>query len=183
MPFLRYRLSTGDSGATIFTRVRNVQLAGSSGPIAKHVKSVADPSKANCEWHLSAQKILTLIGIDPAKNAILIDITPRDKQCVSMMRLEDIWGYSYAGWTPLLLQLQTLYVSFESERPDSNDFKKEFDDHGIENKRVYEFLYMQGGTKQGTWNWGLVGRVNGALLWPDALQYFIGLLPKEGVPR
>jgi hypothetical protein len=37
---------------------------------------------------------------------------------------------------------------------------------------TYEFLYVNGGAKGGTWTWGLVGRVNGALLWPDALRFY-----------
>jgi hypothetical protein len=34
----------------------------------------------------------------------------------------------------------------------------------------------QGGTKGGTWKWERVGLVNGALLWPDALDYFVKML-------
>jgi hypothetical protein len=44
-------------------------------------------------------------------------------------------------------------------------------DRDAERDQLGEFLYLQGGVKKGTWNWGMVGRVNGALLWPDAFAY------------
>jgi hypothetical protein len=43
---------------------------------------------------------------------------------------------------------------------------------------VGEFLYVQGGTTGGTWNWGPVGSVNGALVWPDAFAYLCGELTR-----
>lgn len=53
-------------------------------------------------------------------------------------------------------------------------FKKQFDDRGADGSLVGEFLHLQGGVTGGTWNWGKVGRVNGALLWNDAFTYLVG---------
>ena len=36
---------------------------------------------------------------------------------------------------------------------------------------AHEFLYLNGGTGEGTWNWGMAGSVNGALLFQDAWEY------------
>jgi hypothetical protein len=43
---------------------------------------------------------------------------------------------------------------------------------------AHEFLYLNHGAKPGDrgWNWGPVGSVNGALLFRDALDYFMSEL-------
>ena len=38
---------------------------------------------------------------------------------------------------------------------------------------IHEFLYIQVNPRTKHWTWGLVGRVNGVLLWPEVLNYFI----------
>lgn len=60
-------------------------------------------------------------------------------------------------------------------------FKERFRGPAQRGDDVYEFLYVNGGTKGGKWTWGLVGRVNGALLEIDALQYFIDGINQRSV--
>ena len=83
-------------------------------------------------------------------------------------------GYSYDGWTALALRLETLLGDDPRDNPAT--FKHGFAGPIETRDFVYEFLYLNGGTKNGNGTWGLVGRVNGALLWPDALRYFVNAI-------
>jgi hypothetical protein len=95
---------------------------------------------------------------------------------VSLFRLLDVWGYSCPLWTPLALRLQGLFVDVEHDDPAG--FKQFFSWNANKDDLVGEFLYVQGGTRGGTWNWGQVGSVNGALLWRDAFDYLSSELSK-----
>jgi len=74
------------------------------------------------------------------------------------------------------LQLDALFSDRYEE--DKDKFKASFVKEAAEQEVVGEFLYVQGGTTGGTWNWGKVGSVNGALLWPDAFAYLCGELTR-----
>jgi hypothetical protein len=105
----------------------------------------------------------------------VVDLKPRVAGNVSVFRLLDVWGYSEDQWTPLALRLQAIF----SDRDEPNPlFKNSFVDPGTDHTLVREFLYVQGGVSSGTWNWGMVGRVNGALLWPDAFDFLVTALRK-----
>jgi hypothetical protein len=122
--------------------------------------------------------ILSRLGIEqPAEHRILIDLKPSDKTNVSLYRLRDGWGYSNEGWTPLALRLESLLVDDPRDNP--TIFKQEFLGPSETRDFIYEFLYLNGGTSGGKWTWGMVGRVNGALLWPDALRYFISSINRQ----
>jgi hypothetical protein len=109
-------------------------------------------------------------------SALVIDLKPNVKRNVSLYEVLDVWGYSYHTWTPIAVCLRELYV--DDEREDASTFKDQFD-HAGTGHLVGEFLYVQGGVGGGTWNWGMVGRVNGALLWRDAFAFLSGALGKR----
>ena len=109
-----------------------------------------------------------------AKQSIVIDLKPHVAGNVSLFRLRDIWGFSFEQWTPLALRLQALFVDQAAVNPAV--FKNSFSETGTRPQHVGEFLYVQGGVTKGTWNWGMVGRVNGAILWPDAFRFLAGSL-------
>jgi hypothetical protein len=84
----------------------------------------------------------------------------------------------------ICLRLDPLFVDREEE--DSVAFKQEFEmpDKDLGGP-VHEFLYLNHpeGTSQKRWSWGPVGQVNGALLWPEALAYFMRrIVISGGVP-
>ncbi|MBM3495862.1 MAG: hypothetical protein FJX72_16290 [Armatimonadetes bacterium] len=168
MPFLVYAVTTERDGLRHRMVDGGISLAGSSGPIARLVMRSNDGRPPPFEWHLDASDILRELGFDPVGHSITIDLKPRVQNNVSLFRLTDIWGYSYAEWTPVALRLDVLFADRGESDPAA--FKQEF----VLGRRsldvVGEFLYLQGGVLEGTWNWGLVGRVNGALLWPEALH-------------
>ena len=134
----------------------------------------------NLEWHLSEPDLLSatideFLGEPALPNdyAIVIDLKPGDEERVSLYELKDIWGYSHSlDYTPIALRLETLAVDLDHPNPDA--FKQRFEANDNFRESVHEFLYLQGGAGEnsGIGNWGMAGRVNGALLWPDALKFF-----------
>jgi hypothetical protein len=170
MPFMLYDVA-GQPGQERYTFVRVVQLAGSSGPLANFSRNANPTHQVPFGWHATADDVIRLLGGSPATQAIVIDLKPRVTGNVSLYRLLCVWGFSAANWTPLGLCLRVLF----SDRPEQNPltFKNSFVDPGTDHTLVREFLYVQGGVSAGSWNWGMVGRVNGALLWPDAFDFLV----------
>lgn len=163
MPFFLYSL---DSEQEKYRQIREISLSGRQSPFPNICTELGD------RWHCTDTDILSHLGdVEPAEHRILIDLKPSDKTNVSLYRLRDVWGYSYESWTPLALRLESLLVDDPRDNP--TIFKQEFVGPKESGDFIYEFLYLNGGTKGGKWTWGMVGRVNGALLWPDALRYFI----------
>jgi hypothetical protein len=163
-----YRVA-GEPGREQYTFDRAVRLAGRSGPLAMFSRNANSGKRTPFGWHATSDDIVRLLGGTPPTQAIVIDLKPRVAGNVSLYRLLDVWGFSYAGWTPLALRLRVLFGDRQEADPPA--FKKSFVDPGIDHSMVGEFLYVQGGVSEGTWNWGLVGRVNGALLWRDAFDF------------
>lgn len=110
--------------------------------------------------------------------AILIDYDPSGKEEVVLLQVNHIYAYTYAcedtgkvWWTPIMIRMRKV---FEKSLPDGVDAKQRknlisrFDAEYQE--EVIEFLYLQGEDRG--WNWGMVGRVNAALIPPDARKFF-----------
>ncbi len=168
MPFILYDVAR-INGQEQYNYVRELKLDKGSGPIAKHVSLKNTNQKVPFEWHASAEDLIVLSGGSPMQQAIVIDLKPSVPGNVSLYHLLDVWGFSYSDWTPLALCLRPLFVDHIDPNPIK--FKRSFLYKGTKFSLVGEFLYMQGGVSSGTWNWGKVGRVNGALLWHDAFKY------------
>lgn len=175
MPFVLYDVTPTTNGKR-YTLVRTIPIAGkTAGPLAAIHDSKNATRKTPFPWHAPVTEILRTIGAKPTQE-ILIDLKPNVSKNVSLYRLLDVWGFSYAEWTPLALRLEALFSDRSQEDP--AQFKASFTDENAEPSFVGEFLYVQGGTAGGTWNWGQVGSVNGALLWRDAFDYLSGELSK-----
>jgi hypothetical protein len=146
-----------------------VKLAGKHGPIATYVQSQNRASTVPYPWHATAGDLIQLLGADPQRQALVVDLKPGVVDNVSLYRLLDVWGFSDKNWTPLALRFISLFVDREEANPVA--FKNSFVDDGSGHNWVGEFLYVRGGVHSGSWNWGMVGRVNGALLWPEAFAF------------
>jgi hypothetical protein len=154
-----------------------VKLAGRSGPLAKISRKANPQSKIPFGWHATAADIIAGLGDSADSKAVVIDLKPRVAGNVSLYRLLDVWGFSDKSWTPLALRLQVLFGDRQEANPLT--FKNSFVDPGTDHSFVGEFLYVQGGVSEGTWNWGMVGRVNGALLWQDAFKFLVERLQES----
>ena len=121
-------------------------------------------------WHLSAGDLLALDYMPPNEYAIVIDLQPQ-AQHLDFYELTDVWGFSYPDWTPVLLRVEHL-LSNVPPVPNTDAYRWHFTDNNCNRIQVYEFLYLRGGYGEGTWNWPPPSPTNGAMLWPDALEFF-----------
>lgn len=175
MPFMLYDVASSQGGKQ-YTYARTVAIAGNTGPLAAIHRARNLSRSTPFPWHAASQDIVAVIPGSSPTQEIVIDLKPNVAKNVSLYRLLDVWGFSYSDWTPLALRLEVLFGDLGHDDP--SKFKQSFSDDGADRSLVGEFLYVQGGTGGGTWNWGRVGSVNGALLWRDAFDYLSGELSK-----
>ncbi len=168
MPFFLYSLNPERDK---LTRLRPVSLAGKLGPIAEIAREKA---RRGGGWHAPEKQLLVAAEVRPDGHALVIDLKPRDKKAAHLYRVRNVWGFSHGVWMPLLLQLEKLYGSKDLQA-DPAKFKECFP-VPEQGEIVHEFLYVNGGHEGGPWTWGMVGQVNGALLYSDALEYFLKIL-------
>ena len=173
MPFILYEVSPKGKDKE-YTRIRNVQVAGNRGPLFSFVHEKNPRSKCPFAWHASGAEIVEQIVGPGTSNEILIDLKPNQPGNVSLYRLMNLWGFSVEDWTPIALHMEALFVDRSESSP--KRFKERFLVRGASRDQIGEFLYLQGGVRGGTWNWGRVGSVNGALLWPEPFEYLTGSL-------
>jgi len=168
MPFLLYDVSDGPAGRT-YHLVGEVKIGGNSGPLPR-LQAARNPNGV-CPfgWHAALADLLAAVPGSRPGQEIVLDLKPGDESDVSLCRLRDVWGFSYATWTPLALRLECLFGDYDAENPTC--FREAPPQSRPRRSALGMFLYVQGGVSGGTWNWGKAGRVNGALLWPDAFAY------------
>lgn len=168
MPFFLYQHRSGIGDSLKFRRLKRVSIGGKHGPIAAHAREECGgvPERG---WHMSEIQLLDRLNVAP-EHAVLIDLKPTTKSNVSLYRITDVWGFSYKEWTPVCLRLESLFI--DEIRQNAEVFKEKFNfsPEGT-GEIVYEFLYLNGGASEGTWQWGMSGNVNGTLLFQDAWRY------------
>jgi len=126
-------------------------------------------------WHVD---VVGELGSHPKyrNSTLVIDLKPKQNKInLSLYEVMDVWGYSDAGWTPILLRLAGLFVDQDpSTIGDRKDFVRK--DNELEGP-IYEFLYLDGtiadGKIVGSWGPPSPSPTNAALLWPDTLNYFV----------
>ena len=105
-------LYTLDSQQGQYRQIREISLSGKASPFRKLA------AETGSQWHATGVRLLALLEVErPAEHRILIDLKPSDKNNVSLYRLRDVWGYSYDGWTPLALRLETLLGDDPRDNP------------------------------------------------------------------
>lgn len=176
MSFMLYHIS-GESGHEQYKFERGIRLTGKSGPLATLCRSLNAEKRIPFKWHASSKKIIQQLGGSPAEHAIVLDLKPRATSRVSLYRLLDVWGFSFSNWTPLALRLRALFADQKQANPFA--FKNSFIDPGSDHSLVGEFLDVRGGVSEGSWHWGKVGNVNGALLSCDAFGFLSAALKQS----
>ena len=171
MPFLLYHRSE-EHGTRSFSLVREVELAGRSGPIP--LLAQENLVKGNRAWHATASDVVGRIRGGSLAHDLIFDLKPSVPRNVSLYRLVDVWGYCHDVYTPLCLKLECLFS--DRHEPEPAGFKRAFDDRQASGTLLTEFLYLNGGVRAHSWTWGITGRVNGALLWNEAFSYFAGVV-------
>jgi hypothetical protein len=108
-------------------------------------------------------------------STLVIDLKPKQHENnLSLYEVLDVWGFSDAGWTPIMLRLSGLFVDVDPKAVDRNDFSVQDENR---DEPIYEFLYLAGTVADGKLkkNWAPppASPTNGALLWPETLKYFV----------
>jgi len=171
MAFLLYQTTALEDGNMQYDRIKEVRLAGNrNGLIYSACKRYL--SDKNVGWTITDRDMLTAGDYDPANHALVIDTEPNSRVNVGLFEIKSIAGYSYEGWTPLMLTFQMLFSDRLGNIRKIRQIKRQFHDGESDRRIVREFLYVGGGYSQGKWNWGGNSRTTAALLWTEAWDYF-----------
>jgi len=142
-----------------------------------------DTSPRQCEpypWHVNIQTALLRPSIReryPNVESIVVDIKPKAKDNFLVCELQDVYGYSDDGWTPLLWRMRQLPSVSKLKRKGGRGKYIESFDAPLDGDSAYVFLYTRGSVEDGriSGDWMLPGpsAANGVLLLPDVMAYFI----------
>ena len=159
-----------EPGNTVYQLTRRIKLTAESGAIASFIREARGTDPGG--WRMSERDLLVGVGGAPESDAVVVDLKPNARDIVSLYLMRGIVGYSYAEWTPLSFLFERLFDD-QPER-DPERFKQRFTrGEGFRGARAVSFVYLRHGTQRGeAWNWGHIGRVNGAILFADAWRYF-----------
>ena len=150
-----------------YVQERSVRLAG-GGLIWEACNSQLRDEDTG--WMVTGAELVVAEGADAGSHAIIIDTAP-SRPTVSLFEIRSVAGYSYADWTPLMFTLEQLFTDAESPTT-VEEMKREFNDASCPRAVVRDFLYLTGGYKTGTWNWGGNSRTTAVLLWEDTWSFF-----------
>lgn len=166
-------------GPVHYSQVRTgLPLGGQRGPLSAVLSSAA-PGEA---WTIEESGMLSAVlshhrdlegWQDPQAFSFVIDLKPTADH-LNLYELKRAWGMVTQDrrgkfWSPIALQLQTLFRDGESlSQVNVAGEKSEFDRHET-HEDVLEFLY-QVRTDKGVWAWGPPGSVNACLLFPEHMR-------------
>lgn len=129
------------------------------------------------QWYISVKD--ALYKDNNPKSAIIIDLKPKEQEA-NLYELLDIWGHSYKEWTPILFHLRELTIDTDGKERPLEYFNVTNTNTDVP---VYSFMYLNGGIEDGgtigKWTSPPLSSTNGALLWPDALKYFLTCIAKK----
>lgn len=176
--YMRY-LSERERGRSVYQFVEQCSLFGcNEGFIPWLLRRRIPPSQGEpYKWHLPIRDSMNEVksnDTDYTGSTLIIDLKPKqNKDNLSLYEILDVWGYSDAGWTPILLHLSGLFVDEDPKIVDRNKFVINDSDR---DEPIYEFMYLDGsvvdGQLDGRWNAPPASPTNAALLWPEPLAYF-----------
>jgi hypothetical protein len=161
---------TDEPEGTVYRLLRTVRLTAESGAIASFVRAARDMEPGG--WRMTERDLVEGVGGDSDAHAVVVDLKPHARGIVNLYRIRGIVGYSHEDWTPLCFLLEKLFD--DEPEPDPERFKRRFARaDSFRGTNAVSFVYLRRGTRGGAaWNWGHIGRVNGAILFPNAWQYF-----------
>ena len=145
----------------------DLSLAGcNNGIIANELKEILHPE--------DNPPIGWVIPISEKYNkqdySVIIDIKPNNDE-VFLCELDMVFGYSFSGWSPIMLRLKKLYSDETKEDVDKENFLYPEDP-----EIIYTMLYLYGsienGKINGTWRFPGPSPTNSLLLWPEAMSFF-----------
>lgn len=107
--------------------------------------------------------------------SLIVDIKPKADE-VFLCELDSVFGYSFEGWSPVMLRLKLLYNETTKEELDKTNFV-----YPEDTEVIYTMYYLYGsirdGKLTGTWN-PPYGTITALLFWPEAMTYFFDQVKK-----
>lgn len=122
------------------------------------------------QWHVPVRERMRA-----ESRALVIDLKPINVRppLLTLFELEDVWGVSDSGWTPMMLRLRALFVDEDPDTRNARQFRRS---DLTRSDVVHTFLYAQGsiadGRIVGKWIPPRASPTNSALLWPRVWDYF-----------
>ena len=108
MPYYIYERTIQEDKITLNWIGEEASLGGcTNGIIAKELKKILSPiHNPPLGWSIPISKIFN------AKNlSFIIDLNPKGNDS-NLAELDTVFGFSYPGWTPILLKLKNLTDDF-----------------------------------------------------------------------
>ena len=149
MAFLVYKKSTDEPNVR-YERVKPLKLAGATGLIARHVKSLQGEDIES--WQLETPALLELAGANDGQATVLFDVAGPDASSVCLYELVRVCGSCRDTVTNLVLDFR-IVLDANSDGLDP-DFADDFEVPRVANpKRIVETLALTGGSGGGDWKW------------------------------
>lgn len=147
-------------------------LAGCNrGLIATELKEIlTESNNAPFGWELPIAEKWNKEGY-----SFIIDIKPQTEE-IFLCEIDKVFGYSYEGWTPVMLRLKILCNDIYSSKIDKKNFEPQ------KNEIIYTMLYLYGSVKHGKIidKWiAPFGTVTALLVWPEAMTFFFNQVQKH----
>ena len=169
MPSYLYKVSN-----STYKLIDKISLSGWKGLVwkiysKKKIESKLSTDESGYGWEISKQDMKNQIQLDegaPSEYEIIFDVEPK-KIKTNLKQLERIYLFSHnyndtsTYWTVMMLKLRPILF-------DENKIlnKQEFTPNR-ESSEETEFLYLRE-----SWTYGSVGRMNAAIIEPEARDYF-----------
>ncbi len=123
-------------------------------------------------WHVNVES--SLKGVEQEDQTLVTDLKPRNKEVnLSLYEVMNVWSYSDAGWSPIMLHLRGLFIDRNPENYDKTKFTRF---RSKVDEPIFSMMYLQGTVKggqlEGRWTPPGPSPTNSVLLWPKAYEYF-----------
>jgi hypothetical protein len=166
--------TTSNQSKTEFNRRYIVKLFGSLNGLIVRSLRIITPKNQNEEykWHINLDEVLPKIEL--VNSSIVIDLKPNTKNNLSLYKIENIYGYSSCGWTPMMFHLKAIFVDDEGSEKDKDNFR--LDLSKAENIFTFHHVYdgsVKNGKIIGKWVPPRPSSTNSALMWENTIDYFI----------
>ncbi|MBN1472895.1 MAG: hypothetical protein JW925_14065 [Syntrophaceae bacterium] len=182
MPAYLYQ-KLNESGETKYLMKKKIPIAGYN---VIHHYWIERSRPLNKGWEITADEVIRYVTKNDGNimnYSIVIDSAPSLKDIIDLKEVHDIHLYTYknekenkADWSVLCLRVHDIYYQKNVSEVDINCNKNEFQPDKQKNGLIYSFLYLHGDRR--SWNWGRLGQMNGAWIYPEARQYFLKIMNK-----
>lgn len=166
-----------DSNGIRYVKEKRIPLAGHNAIQNLWVKKDRPFEKG---WAISSEELIKYVlnkNDTEKKYSIIIDSAPSVNTKIDYKELHDIHLYTFknqhedkADWSVILLRVRDVYGRTDIKEEERSSANNQFYFEEYDKNLIYSFLYLHGDYRG--WNWGRLGQMNGAWIYPNARKYF-----------